>query len=363
MRTKTILSVLVLLGCGAALADQPMPACDPYAARKLFYEDHWQRKIERALSYIPGAVVSVEVQLSREVERYTTREEFVGPAGTEVESSVNVTKRSPAAEKPQVQASEGPGFKVSANTRSVAEESRTEESLQNKIPMSVTEVIHAGLTPESVRVSVVAPRSYAAAIQSREQSAGGAWTADDRQVSLHFIEEDAELQIKKIVTPLLPQRDSADDSSRVTVVFVDDTASAPQPMVAESGFLKVGDKVFVVTDEDLAPAGRTPGRRVERHPAQVVEVRENGALLIRTPTPAVVDGQSTMVEVTGVVQASQVQRDGSVPSQHVANLKINRTVKNPAAQTAADEVQQLIKEWEQAWSDEARTAQRPSTVE
>ena len=50
---------------------------DPYAARKVFYEQQWQSKIEAALKFVDRVVVRVNVDLKPETGRTVTTKEYL----------------------------------------------------------------------------------------------------------------------------------------------------------------------------------------------------------------------------------------------------------------------------------------------
>ena len=84
MKSKSIVSV-TLLSCVAtlfalasAIAADNVLRDDPYASRKQFYEEHWQKKIEAVLRYVDGAVVAVNVTLTTDIEKSVRSETFDG---------------------------------------------------------------------------------------------------------------------------------------------------------------------------------------------------------------------------------------------------------------------------------------------
>ena len=49
---------------------------DPYGSRKRIYEKQWQDKITATLAYIPGVLVTSNVELNPETDRSETHTEY-----------------------------------------------------------------------------------------------------------------------------------------------------------------------------------------------------------------------------------------------------------------------------------------------
>lgn len=218
-------------------ATESVPREDPYASRKVFYESHWQSKIERVLHYIEGVVVSVNVELSPEVEQRVIAEQYSSKVVTVTERVKSIAE----VHKPPARLNK----KASPPKSSARGITRTEEEseVENLVPRTEITSTNAGLIPEHVSVCVVIPRSYTTALISRNRS--------KRKKSPNRIargevkltsEKKLAIDIEAAVNSLLPRRRSGtDDVKRVEVHYFEDirrnthSAAAGDALPADAG--------------------------------------------------------------------------------------------------------------------------------
>ncbi|WP_146453289.1 hypothetical protein [Bythopirellula polymerisocia] len=180
---------------------------DPYVARKVFYEQHWKEKIEKSLRFVEGAVVSVDVELTTELDKTTKSEMFDGEPMAESE----VTKTSAIEENNG--ATVGLDAEETKHTpQANRSESQDEVSVKYMVPTSVSTVSTAGLVPRKVSVCISIPKSYYEAVLSHRQSKGIRCSED-------MIEKEVTRNVRESVEILVPNKPS--QRSAVQVVSFD----------------------------------------------------------------------------------------------------------------------------------------------
>lgn len=226
LRLAASLGCLWFIAASPGFAEEDVATKDPYAARKVFYEAQWQEKVEQILHYIDGVVVSVNVELSPEIEKRIVTEEYQNPVPSSERSKRVVVKNQPATAVAQV--SQGPGRSTTgASTTEQEEEIETESA----IPRTETEIVHVGLIPKRVSVSIAVPRSFAKTIAARQRDEGAtAESAGAKRDALGAHEEVLLHTIENAVNVLLPRGELGDDEySRVEVHFFDDKLGEVSP--------------------------------------------------------------------------------------------------------------------------------------
>lgn len=180
-----------MLGGAACLAQSVPVGEDPYLNRKVEYEAHWQRKIERLLQHIDGVVVVVNVEMTTVLEERVTAEEHGDPVTISQEKSEFTRSTEPEGDS------------------TGAEEARVEDRRESTIPRTTTVTTFVGLVPEEVSASIVVPRKHLSAVRNADGvSEQDAWKS-------------VRVQIDDSIDVILPrQRDSEASTSRVRVSFV-----------------------------------------------------------------------------------------------------------------------------------------------
>lgn len=218
--TPVAIAVLagVVLALAPAAADEP--SSDPYVARKAYYEDRWQAKIESALTFVRGAVVTVNVDLSRQLEYV---EESETPNGEPI-TLERITKSS-------VQSSPAPTARVASyeaegpagiGPRPMPRDEVKETSVRTVVPFTKATTTIAGMVPETVSVAVCVPSSYYESIwRHRAEAATAVGPGSDKPQALQQIQDEVETKVFETVSVLLPTRRNG-SAPRVKVIsFVD----------------------------------------------------------------------------------------------------------------------------------------------
>lgn len=188
---------------------------------KQHLEEHWQEKIERAVSFVTGAVVTVDVTVSPEIsyrEHSITYDDRPIIAETESKN----TSRESGENRPGV---------VGNSSRSAEEapyerEEMSEESVVNVTPSIERTIERAPFVPERVRVLISAPRSYlrrllAVRRDGQEQGEDG----------VERLEAEVTAEIETIGVALIPPPPQGEDAyPNVRVVWYDDVAQMKQTL-------------------------------------------------------------------------------------------------------------------------------------
>jgi flagellar M-ring protein FliF len=224
LRIIAIIALFWLLAPNQALAQEDVARDDPYASRKVFYEEHWQRKIDRVLHYIDGVVVSVNVELSPQVDKRVTAVEFKVPVPITENQKTIVAKNIPAAVRSGMPAQSAGQFSEGDAVTSQQQESETTYA----VPKTQTVSTEVGLIPTDVYVCVAIPRSFVAAISSQglDGQPKPISSALDRN-AMRVVETDLANKIEDAVNVLLPRRKLGEDEySRVEIHFFDDKVAS-----------------------------------------------------------------------------------------------------------------------------------------
>jgi flagellar M-ring protein FliF len=213
---------------------------DPFISRKLMHEQQWERKIRKQLEYIPGVVVSTNVELARETEFEESRT-TLDPKGVifeATESTTSKTTETPTAMgRPGVVAQQPGGANQPGAVGAGPSLARTaEETSQTQtgtaIPTTITKRRQQGLTPQKVKVAVSIPTSYYVSIwDQRNPPAAGAEPAKPDAAALAEIERQVKEDVKNTVVPLLPTIDAAvDPFPQVAVTSFQSIPTAAPPV-------------------------------------------------------------------------------------------------------------------------------------
>lgn len=216
--TLAFIALAVALATTATASAANPPEGDAYAQRKAFYEQHWQAKIESALSYVSGVVVTVNVDLSTELEHVEESEEFSGEP-VAVERAVKVTERterSPATRMIPVTMS----AVSDSGSNPATSENAEETSVRSVVPLTTARTTHAGLVPEAVSVAICVPRSYYEAVWRRRHP--NSTSTADKGKELESIQEEMTKNIYLAVGMLLPRKHFEDDVPWVRVISFED---------------------------------------------------------------------------------------------------------------------------------------------
>lgn len=218
---------------------------DAFISRKLMHEQQWERKIRKQLDYIPGVVVSTNVELTRDTDFEESRT-VLDPKGVIYEASESAT--SETTETPTAQGRPGviaqqpgganqPGAVGAgpALARTSKETSQTQAG--TAIPTTIIKRKQQGLTPLKVKVAVSIPSSYYTNIWlERNPPAAGADPAKPDAAALAEIERQVKDDVKNTVVPLLPTVDAGSDpfpQVAVTSFQPIPLSAPPQPTIQD----------------------------------------------------------------------------------------------------------------------------------
>ncbi len=207
---------------------------DPHLQRKHMYEQQWVEKAHKALWYVPGATITANVELERELRH---RRETVKHDPKTVPLQIS--------EKSQTSTSEsgGPGGRTGyvaqqPNTPlslGAASKTRQEQEQSESQTLNVTggerdTVEMAGLTPKRVTMSIGVPNSYFVKVwQERNPAGAGAPPKTPDNTALEQIRTDEITKIRQhVANILLPVEGLADLSQLVQVTSFQDLV-APEP--------------------------------------------------------------------------------------------------------------------------------------
>lgn len=147
---------------------------DPYNQTKLAHEKAWNKKILDALSYVPGVLVTCNVELNTEIEhiKHTTQlDPKPVPVSISEESRTSNSQGAGPAGRPGLPAQGGLNAPTaigsnSAGARSEEESSSTQQ--QNKIAGSEDRIKMAALTPNRITAAIGVPSSYIEMVWRKE---------------------------------------------------------------------------------------------------------------------------------------------------------------------------------------------------
>jgi flagellar M-ring protein FliF len=220
-----------------------------YAAHKRKYEREWQQKVKEQLSYIPGVIVGINVELNPETINNKNKVQY-DPKPVPInnqESTKEATTRSPnIGGRPGAQANgvDGPGNRALAiTTVGGGPDSQTTESRSNSqsVPSYETNTVEmARLTPKKVTASIDIPASYYVEIwKKRNPQPADKPAKQPDQAELATIETEIKQRLKETVRNLLPDVDKGTNPyPHIVVETYTDTPKAaadPPSLAANAG--------------------------------------------------------------------------------------------------------------------------------
>lgn len=212
---------------------------DPYFTRMRAYQDQYRREILDQLAYVPGATVSVNVELDRQRSR---READVKVDPKTVATSVrenttsSVSESAGPAGRPGF-AAQGPnrpaglagGAAASPAVRTQDESSDTETENVVSHTSGQTEII--GLTPKKVTVSIGVPSGYLEQIWHRQNpTPEGEERKTPTEADLATIFQEEAVRIRSAVTNVVPHDETTVPEQ---MVAVNRFTSLPEPLLPE----------------------------------------------------------------------------------------------------------------------------------
>jgi flagellar M-ring protein FliF len=216
---------------------------DPYTITKVTHERNWTEKIRNALSYIPGVIVTCNVDLNKELEQEQQKTQFDPKpvaVATEEESKTLSSQAPQPAGPPGLAAQNGIQPNQPAVARAGTGGASSDEEISKSAVRSVTSqdvqlTKLAGLTPDRVTASIAVPSSYLEQVwSSRNKPQPGQQPKAPQSIDLKSIEEEVVQDVQLAVAQIVPLRDEAafDPIKQVRVTVFD---SLPQDEIAEPG--------------------------------------------------------------------------------------------------------------------------------
>jgi flagellar M-ring protein FliF len=241
---------------GGPAGNSPDASDDPYLSRKTQYEQQFTESITNMLSFVKGAVVTVNVELHPEIDdvENTTR---IDPKAVPIDVSENNqslnSSSAPTGGRPGLG---GQGLNAPA-TLSGANGSRTEDERNIRRERSLTgsesrQIRKAGLTPRHVTVSVGVPTSYFEEVwRSRNPSPPGTPAKKPDAAALTQIKDEVTTDIEKHVMQVLP---ASEEPSKEVTKLVKVTSFATLP-VAEIEKPSTADHAMVWFSDHASSVG------------------------------------------------------------------------------------------------------------
>jgi flagellar M-ring protein FliF len=204
--------------------DVPDVLDDPYAQRVTFWQEKYERKILSALEYVPGAVVTANVELdthTRQQEERTKVDPKTVPITVKEETETNQSDAAAPAGQPglQSQRANAPATLPAQARGNHTDKERTTLTQQNDTSREYYRTETAPLTPKRVTVTVGVPSSYFDKVyRELNPSPPGQPLEPIDPKKLAQVQKDAIDKIQGHVVTLIPQSDlTADPRPLVTV--------------------------------------------------------------------------------------------------------------------------------------------------
>lgn len=215
---------------------------DPYAQRVKYWQDYYRATILEAINYIPGAVVTANVELdprSKLQEEKTHVDPKVVPIEVLDEAETNTSDAASPAGQPGLQA-QRPNAPATLSTQARGnhtDKERTSRREKNDASRDWTMTETIGLTPKRVTVVVGIPSTYFEELYRQQYPAPPDQPAPavDKKV-LAQIQTDEISRITAQVTNLIPQSDLTSDPrplATVTPFHPSPAGEIPQPATSE----------------------------------------------------------------------------------------------------------------------------------
>lgn len=198
---------------------------DPYAQRVKYWQDYYETTIAQALEYVPGVVVTANVELDPRTklheEKTRVDSKNIVPVQVQEETDTEQTDAAAPAGQPGLQAQRpnAPATLPTASRGTHVDKERTSRREQNDAPRDWTRTETAPLTPKRVTVSIGVPNSYFEKVyRDQNPSPPGQPSPQVDKKLLAQVQTDEMSKIQSHVAALIPQSDiTADPRPLVTV--------------------------------------------------------------------------------------------------------------------------------------------------
>lgn len=199
---------------------------DPYVSHRKHYLEEYEGKVRQALSFVPGVIVTADVEIDPELRRrQQTRK--VDPKAVPInhseETETNASDSGGPAGQPGLQAQQpranSPAQLAQGGKSSHTDKERSTVTEQSDVSTDLTTTDRAGLTPTRVRVAVGIPSSYLEQLWRKQNpTPPGSPEPPVDQKALAKIEEDQVTKIKNTVSYLIPEPDATTDTRPMITV-------------------------------------------------------------------------------------------------------------------------------------------------
>jgi len=214
--------------------DEPLQAAEGTYALKRSWETYFAEKVKAALGYVPGVLVSCNVEL--DPTKYQRQEQVkLDPKAVPLDvTETTKTRQATTDSGGRV------GYVAQGNTpRSLAAggssspnetEEETQRTEKNTVGQTVIQQETAGLLPKRVTVSVAIPASYFRRIWEQSQPTQGNNAQGPSQQDLDKIRNEELTKIRNHVMALLPAVENVQDPAQLVTVtdFIDMPLPAPE---------------------------------------------------------------------------------------------------------------------------------------
>ena len=210
-------------------------ADDPVASRKMMYEQEWNNKIRRAVSFIPAVLVETNVEIDPQsgheenVTTYDTKGVVYNQRETTGTKSV---EPAPPAGSPGLGSQGGvnQAAKIGSGSAIKSSEETLHSESQTKVPTTHVHKTQHGLTPKDVKVAIGIPSSYYEKVWQLENPvAAGEQPKKSLPADLDRIKERVKVEVERATVALLPPTEQpVDRYPRINVYsFADFPVAAP----------------------------------------------------------------------------------------------------------------------------------------
>ncbi len=294
---------------------------DPTLLTKQAYEQDWTRKVQNALSYVPGAVVNCNVILNNDLD-HTERKLSLDSKAFQVlqhETSEISTQVSPGPggrPGPSAQggfSNQAASLNAGATTSGRAEKELT--SVNNKFMPGGSEIVtrRAGLTPKLVSISVGVPYAYYEKIwKERNTSANDQAKTPTAAEMETLVKTEGEL-LRGYIAKLLPPRDIENpDRGSIGDVVINTFQQITQPELPETQF-----------SETALAWAKSNSSTIATGVFALIGLLMLRGLLKGVPTPAATEAETPAITnaATAAVNSGEVSAtpaDTAVPAKRLA---------------------------------------------
>jgi flagellar M-ring protein FliF len=212
---------------------------DPYGSRKRMYEREWRDNIAATLGYIPGVLVTTNVELDPEIEHVETQTNYdpkAVPYNTRETSGNKLVRGAAPVGRPGLAAQNGVNQPAVVGSSGASENSQEESQLetQSAVPSTVRHVSQQGLTPKRVTVAISIPSGYFEKVWfEKNPPAAGAAPQKPDVAALKEIELIVKKDVQTAVVALLPTPPGGPGVDPFPLVTVTTFQTLPGPKIVE----------------------------------------------------------------------------------------------------------------------------------